>query len=157
MVSVTNYFKRFFSVFKQGLTPKALALSVTVALVVTAFPFYGLVTIVLTSLALRFKLNLALMLTLSYLVEPLKLLLVIPFINLGASIVGLEPTFTSLNAIQNVIKMESLTNIITLLSVDFTSGILGWLVTVIPLSFLFYYSFKWILCMKQSCKTVILE
>ena len=136
MVIATNYFKRFFSVFKQGLTPKALALSVTVALVVTVFPFYGLVTIVLTSLALRFKLNLAIMLTLSYLVEP---------------------TFTSLSAIQSVIKMESFTNIITLLSVDFTSGILGWLVTVIPLSFLFYYSFKWILCMKQSCKTVILE
>ena len=136
MVIATNYFKRFFSVFKQGLTPKALALSVTVALVVTAFPFYGLVTIVLTSLALRFKLNLAIMLTLSYLVEP---------------------TFTSLSAIQSVIKMESFTNIITLLSVDFTSGILGWLVTVVPLSFLFYYSFKWILCMKKGCKTVILE
>jgi uncharacterized protein (DUF2062 family) len=150
MLAVKYYFKRLLSVFKQGISPKALSLSVTICLVVTVFPFYGLVTIILTSLALRFKLNLPLMLTLSYLIEPLKLVLIIPFINLGASIVGLEPTFTSLNTIQHIIKTETPTNIITFLSVDFTSGILGWFVIVTPLSIIFYFGFKWVLCLKKS-------
>ena len=155
MQSLKFYISKIKAVFQQGLSPKSMALSITISLIVTAFPVFGLSTIVLTALALRFKLNLALTLTLSYLIEPLKLLLIIPFINLGAFIIDSNPTFTSINAIQNVIETEVFMDIITLLYLDISFGILGWFVTVIPLSFIFYRSLKWLLLKQQNNKNAI--
>ena len=82
-----NFIKRFLEKFekilKEGLTANQLALSISISLLITVFPIFGMTTIILTAIAIPLKINLSITLLLSYLVEPLKLFLILPFIHMG--------------------------------------------------------------------------
>ena len=88
LIKTWNKFK---ALLKQGLTPKQLAISIVVSALVSIFPIFGISTIVLTCIAIPFKLNLPIMIAFSYIIEPLKFLVLIPFINLGAIIFSRLP------------------------------------------------------------------
>lgn len=68
---------------KEGISPRQLAWSFTLAFLIGIFPIMGTCNIIITLVALRFKLNLALMILISYLVYPVQILLFVPFIRLG--------------------------------------------------------------------------
>ncbi|WP_195871850.1 DUF2062 domain-containing protein [Winogradskyella marina] len=132
------------ALLKQGLTPKQLALSVVVSAVVSVFPIFGVSTIVLTCLALSFRLNLPVMIVFSYIIEPLKLLVLIPFINIGASVIGTEHTLLSFNAIKTSYD-TSFWGTVGELSYELLCGSIGWLLTAIPLGIVIYFILKGIL------------
>ena len=75
---------------KEGLTPKQLALSIVISVLVSVFPIFGVSTIVLTALAVPLKLNLPIMIAVSYVAEFLKALLIIPFITVGGLFFGAD-------------------------------------------------------------------
>ncbi|MBF8150588.1 DUF2062 domain-containing protein [Winogradskyella sp. F6397] len=135
---------KFMALLKQGLTPKQLALSVVVSAVVSVFPIFGVSTIVLTCLALSFRLNLPVMIVFSYIIEPLKLLVLIPFINIGASVIGTEHTLLSFNAIKTSYD-TSFWGTVGELSYELLCGSIGWLLTAIPLGIVIYFILKGIL------------
>lgn len=138
-------YEKLVNVFKQGLTPKQLALTITVAIVVSLFPVFGITTVVLTVIALRFKLNLPIMIILSYAIEPIKVLLLIPFIRIGGTIFGTEHTLLDLASIKESFKNNSLLETIGNLTFEVVCGFAGWSILVIPLSIPFYFILKFIL------------
>jgi len=133
--------EKFKALFKQGLTPKQLALSITVAIVVSLFPIFGISTIVLAALAVRFKLNLPIMIALSYIVEPIKAILFVPFINIGETLFGTEHTLLTFQAIKASYDLSFWTTVKSL-SYELLCGFAGWTLTVLPISILLYFLLK---------------
>lgn len=76
------------ALLKQGISPSALALSVAFGIAVGIFPVLGVSTILLTVIALALRLNLPAIQLVNYLVSPLQLLLIIPFVRVGEHLVG---------------------------------------------------------------------
>ena len=147
-------YEKLVNVFKQGLTPKQLALSLIVSTVISLFPIFGITTIILTVLALRLKLNLPIMIIVSYVVEPLKVLLIIPLIKLGGNIFGKEHTLLDLASIKLSLQENTTLETIGSLSYELICGFAGWFITVIPLSIPAYFLVKFILGLFMKKKAV---
>ncbi|WP_179338734.1 DUF2062 domain-containing protein [Winogradskyella ludwigii] len=149
LIKIWNKFK---ALLKQGLTPKQLALSLVVSALVSVFPIYGISTIALTCIALPFRLNLPIMIAFSYIIEPLKLLVLIPFINIGASVFGTEHTLLSFDAIKTSYN-TSFWSTARQLSYELLCGSVGWILTAIPLGIVLYFILKGILTYLDQLKT----
>lgn len=151
---ILKIWEKLKDVFKQGLTPKQLALSIVIAILVSVFPIFGISTIVLTSIALPLRLNLPIMIALSYTLEPLKYLVVIPFINIGARVFGAEHTLLSYEAIKNSYKI-SFFETAKALSYELLCGFAGWAITAIPLGILLYFILKGFFVYYNKRKNII--
>jgi len=77
------------NLLRQGMTPHKLAATVALGTMVGVVPALGVTTVLSTALAARFRLNIAATVLISYLVQPLQLLLAIPFIRLGINLFGM--------------------------------------------------------------------
>lgn len=75
----------------QGLSPRLLALSLAVGLVVGIFPVLGTTTVLCTIAAAAFRLNLIAVQTVHFLMTPVQLLLIIPFVRVGEWVLGKAP------------------------------------------------------------------
>lgn len=84
----SGFFKKFKSFFTQGASPKALAASSTIGVVMGIFPVIGVTTLMMGAISVRWKLNLPLMLAVSYLIYPLQIVLMIPFVRVGEWLTG---------------------------------------------------------------------
>ena len=149
LITIWNKFKEL---FKQGLTPKQLALSIVISTLVTIFPIFGISTIVLTCIALPFKLNLPIIIGFSYIVDPLKYLVLIPFINFGGRILGYKHTLLTYEAIKASYDI-SFFDTVKALSFELLCGTIGWTITAIPLGVMLYYLLKVILTYFYKLKT----
>jgi uncharacterized protein (DUF2062 family) len=89
------------TLLKQGLGPKELAVSISVAILFGVFPIYGTTTIILAFLAIRMRLNMPIMMAVSYLLTPVQILLIIPFVRLGESLFGFETLGMDMETFQN--------------------------------------------------------
>jgi uncharacterized protein (DUF2062 family) len=132
---------RLIKLFKQGLSPRDLALSIVVSLLVTVFPFLGLDTIVLTSIALPMRLNLPIMIAISYIATPLKFLLLIPFINFGGYVFGVDHTLLTLESITESFNSGFFSTVKSL-SYELLCGFIGWAVFAIPVAIVAFYILK---------------
>lgn len=139
-----SIYQKVINAFKQGLSPKELALSISVGIIISIFPIFGITTIVLTGIAVYFKLNLPIMIILSYIFEPVKILLIIPFINIGARIFNTEHTLLSLEAIEASYKISFIKTVVSLWY-EVVCGFAGWFVFAVPLSIPFFFLLKWVL------------
>lgn len=75
----------------QGLSPRLLAFSLAVGLVVGIFPVLGTTTVLCTLVAAAFRLNLVAVHTVHFLMTPVQLLLIIPFVRVGEWVLGKAP------------------------------------------------------------------
>ena len=143
-----NFLKKTWSklivLFKQGLSPKQLALSLVISMLVSIFPMYGISTIILTFIALPLKLNLPIMIVVSYIAEPIKIVLLIPFINVGAWFFGVEHSLLTFEAIK-LSYNESFIKTLKALSYELLCGFIGWALIAIPLGILSYFILKGVL------------
>ncbi len=150
-----EYFKKIgsklLSLFKQGLSPKQLALSISISILISIFPIFGITTIVLTCIALSLKLNLPIAIALSYIAEPLKLLLLIPFINIGANLLGTKHTLITFQAIKTSYQTDFFKTL-SFLSYELLCGAVGWAITAIPFLIVFYLFLEMVL--KFSSKQI---
>lgn len=85
---LTRTSKPLVALMKQGATPEKLALSLACGLTIGSFPLLGTTTAICTGLALAFRLNLPVMLLGNFVVYPLQLALIVPFILLGERLFG---------------------------------------------------------------------
>jgi uncharacterized protein (DUF2062 family) len=67
----------------KGITPQRLALTLALGVAVGCIPVVGIPTLVCAALALCLRLNLPAIQAANYLVMPLQLLLIVPFIRIG--------------------------------------------------------------------------
>jgi uncharacterized protein (DUF2062 family) len=106
---IREYAKRYImspivALLRQGLTPQKLALSMTSGIVIGTFPIIGTTTAICTMAAILLRLNFLVVQLGNWLVYPLEILLVVPFIIMGEYLFGspstLDPThlFTFLRA-----------------------------------------------------------
>lgn len=123
--------------FKQGFSPKQLAKSIALAFLIGIFPIYGTTSLILTFLAIRLKLNLPLILSVNYLLTPVQLLMIIPFVRAGEFIFGFESVDLSLEGLQAAFQAGYFEAII-LFADRLAIAIGAWALIGIPLFLLVY-------------------
>lgn len=82
-----------------GTTPEKLALTCALGVVVGTLPVWGITTWLCFLLAAIFRINVIILQLINYLLYPVQLILIIPFIQLGAFVFGVEPLPYSLSEI----------------------------------------------------------
>ena len=124
---------KIIALFKQGLTPIELAQSIIVSGLISTIPILGVSTFLLTALSLKRKLNLPIMIAQSYLLWPIQVIMIIPFINIGEFIFSVPKTNHSA---QEIIASFQNSFFATLshLSFELLCGFGGWLLTAVPFS-----------------------
>jgi uncharacterized protein (DUF2062 family) len=90
---IQGFFKRYvsspiISFLRHGLTPQILALSMASGIIIGTFPLVGTTTAICTMAAILFRMNLLVTQLGNWLVYPIQLLLVVPFIMLGQYLFG---------------------------------------------------------------------
>ena len=111
---------------RQGLAPRDLALCLALGTGVGLFPVLGVSTPALTIIALWRKLNLAAIQLVSWVLAPVQLLLIIPFMRLGEWVSGAEPQPLTIEAGLAILAEGALHAIVTLWDAIVHASI-GWI------------------------------
>ncbi|AFK05493.1 hypothetical protein Emtol_0221 (plasmid) [Emticicia oligotrophica DSM 17448] len=125
--------------FRQGLSTLEIIKSVVISILMTIIPFYGLTTIALTTISVKFKLNLPLMLAVSYIATPLQIMLFLPFIHVGEYVFGVKHSLLNIKDIQESFETGFFTTI-EKLSFELLCGLSGWILVAFPLAIITYYT-----------------
>jgi uncharacterized protein (DUF2062 family) len=121
------------ALFKQGLTARELTESIVAAGIISIIPILGISTFMITTLSLKRKLNLPIMLSLSYLMWPLQILLILPFIKLGEFIFSVHaPNHTVEEIIHSF--QTGFFNTISHLSFELLCGLGAWFLIAVPVA-----------------------
>ena len=124
---------KIIALFKQGLSAKEIAQSILVAALISIIPILGVSTFLITMLSIKWKLNLPIMIALSYVMWPVQIVLIIPFISIGAAIFGVPQSEHSIDEI--VLSFQnSFFNTLSNLSFELLCGFGGWLLTAVPVA-----------------------
>lgn len=122
---------------KQGITPEKLAITVSLGTLVALFPVPGTTTALCAGIALWLRLNMPAIQFVNYVLWPLQLLLIIPFIKAGEWMIGWVHLPLSLAEIQTLFETDWLEGIRVLWR-SLLQGVIVWLVVSIPASALAY-------------------
>jgi len=128
----------------QGITPDKIALSVAVGIVLGIFPVLGSTTILCAAAALIFQLNLPAIQVVNYLIYPLQLFLLVPFIRMGEKLFRIAPLQLSLTQILAMVRSD-LPHAISTLWLAEVHAMWAWLLIGSPAIFLIYFLLSWAL------------
>ena len=128
-----NIFQKIKKPFQQGLDANEVTKAIIVSLLFTVFPVFGVTTILLTFMAIKFKLNLPVMIIISYVATPLQFVLFLPFIHIGETIFNIHHTLLTVQEIKNAFDISFWKTIQDLL-LELICGISGWLLVALPIS-----------------------
>lgn len=140
---------RIKTALKKGLTPHQLALSISLAVLLTLFPIYGITILIFTLITVPLRLNLSIMIAVNFLIEPLRFILFLPLMEIGLSVLGKPPIPFNLETLRRNFENGILQSL-DAFSQAFLHAFIGWVTVVIPLSFVLYVSLKMIF--KQAKK-----
>ena len=90
----------------MGSTPERLALSIALGIALGLVPALGITTLLCTLAAFLFRLNLPAIQLVNYIVYPLQLALLIPFIRAGEWLFGAESLHLSFELFQRMMKED---------------------------------------------------
>ena len=121
------------ALFKQGLSPILLSQSIIVSGALSIIPILGVSTFILTALSIKKKLNLPIMIAISYLMWPIQILLIIPIIRVGEFIFSVTSSHHTAEEIINSFQ-NNFSQTLNHLSFELLCGLGGWLLTVVPVS-----------------------
>ena len=125
------------NLFKQGISPEKLSLSIAFGAVIGILPILGATTLICAAIAVVLRLNLPAIQLFNYLLYPLQIFLLIPFISLGAFIfqVDLPPlTVQELSALFQQDFWGSITSFFE----TALYAIVAWLLVCTPLFVVIY-------------------
>ncbi len=114
------------ALLRMGITPEKLGQSLAFGSVIGVFPVLGVPTPLLTVLALWLRLNLPAIQLVNYLVSPLQLLLIIPFVRVGETLLGAPPQPLTVTAGLELLQNGALQAIVLLWDAIVHAAI-GWL------------------------------
>ena len=140
------------ALFKQGLTPIQLTQSIIVSALISIIPILGVSTFLLTVLSIKRNLNLPIMIAISYIMWPIQLLMIIPFVNIGEFIFSIPQ---SNHSAQEIIAsfQESFFGTLSRLSFELLCGFGGWLLTAVPFFTLVYLVSNFLISKFSPSKT----
>lgn len=133
-----RWVQKFLDLFKQGLTPKELAISVTAAVLLGIIPIVGISTALIAFTALKFRLNAALMIAVSYIVYPFQFALFVPYLKFGEWMFNVEGSGLTLDSMKEAFSnnlLEALGSLWIANLCAFTS----WVITSIPIVMVLYF------------------
>ena len=116
-------------------------MSVAFGIGIGIFPVLGISTVLLTLLALGLRLNMPAIQLVNYLMYPLQLLLIIPFVRLGERVLGAAPQPISIAGVRALIE-HGLGQAIRQLSAALIHATIGWLVIGPALIYLLFRVLK---------------
>ena len=105
---------------------------------ISIIPILGVSTFIITTISLKSKLNLPVMIALSYLMWPIQILLIIPFIRVGEFIFSVHTKNHSLDEIITSFQ-TSFFQTLSRLSFELLCGFGGWLFTAVPIALGTYF------------------
>lgn len=146
---VTKVIAPFKSVLTQGITPKKLAFTISLGTSIGIFPVIGSTTLICTIIALSLRLNMVILQAINYLMYPLQLIAIVPFVLIGNRIMGISTEFNIQIIIENFQK-DFLKALAVFWNVIF-AGVLGWLITM-PLLFVVVYLISYFVLKKLLAK-----
>jgi uncharacterized protein (DUF2062 family) len=76
---------------RQGTTPRGLALTCALGVVIGMFPIFGTTTLLCFAVAFILRLNVPLIQLVNYVTTPLQLIMMVWFIKIGTSFFGMSP------------------------------------------------------------------
>ncbi len=120
------------SLLKQGVSPERLSLSIAFGTVIGILPVLGATTLICAAIAVALRLNLPAIQLFNYLVYPLQIFLLIPFISLGAFIFQVDlPPFT----VQELIALfqQDFWGSIASFFETILYAVIAWLLVCVPL------------------------
>jgi uncharacterized protein (DUF2062 family) len=114
---------------RQGISPRRLALTLALGFAIGCFPVVGIPTALCALLALALRLNLPAIQAANYLVMPLQLVLIVPFVRLGGWLLASGP-----NRVTNAGGLLHASPINVLFGLGGLAGhaMLAWLVLAVP-------------------------
>jgi len=129
-----------YEAFRQGLTPHKLAFTCAAGVVVGIFPVFGTTTILCLGIALVFSLNIPVIQLVNYLVAPLQLFFIIPFIKVGTLVFHLNPFPYDTDQLIFMFRNDFVL-LLKEVGLGLLLGIGVWATFSIPLFFVLYYLF----------------
>jgi uncharacterized protein (DUF2062 family) len=129
---------------KQGLSPTKLAIVLALGTTFSVFPVLGTTTILCTTAALMLRLNLPAIQVANYLAFPVQVALFFPFVEIGERITGQTLIDISRETMVSAFNagffhaLSELSNYLIL-------ACIGWVLSSVPIFFIFYFLFKIIL------------
>ena len=121
----------------QGVTPEKIALSLAFGIALGIFPVLGSTTVVCAAAALVFGLNLPAIQLVNWLIYPMQLFLLVPFIRMGEKLFRVASLQFSLAQILTMVRADLPHAVSTLWRAE-VHAICGWSLTGPPAIFLLY-------------------
>jgi uncharacterized protein (DUF2062 family) len=146
MSGIADLFQRrvlapLLQLLRQGVTPEKLALSVALGAIVAVVPVLGVSTVVCAVLAFRLRLNMPAIQLVNYLLTPVQLLLIIPFLRLGERLAG-APRFEVTLESSLALLSRGVVSAVRLLWSAIAHATLGWLALAPVGAALLYFTFR---------------
>lgn len=112
----------------QGITPEKIALSLAFGIVLGTFPVLGSTTVLCAAAALVFELNLPAIQLVNYLIYPMQLFLLVPFLRIGEKLFHAHALQFSLAQILSMLRADMPHAVATLWLAE-VHAICAWLLT----------------------------
>ncbi len=125
------------ALLRQGTAPRELALCLALGVVIAIVPILGVSTALCAAVALALRLNLGAIQLVNYLLAPLQLLLIIPFVRLGERLLGAEPQPLSIRASLELLE-GGVMNAVVVLWDAIVHAALAWILVAPALTWLLY-------------------
>ena len=123
---------------QRGTSPRKLAFTFALGVVVGIFPVWGISTWVCFGLAILFRINVVILQLVNYLVFPLQLTLIVPFIKIGTWIFSLKPFPYEPEELLDMFRADFLL-VLKETGLSIMVGIGVWSVVAVPLFLTIFY------------------
>jgi len=128
-------------VSRKGLTAESLAFSITIGIISGLFPVIGATTLISVLLTLLFRQNILVVQSVQWILGLLQVMLIIPFMKLGAVILNQQAVHINMHQINLAFQTGFFSGIRTI-GVFQLYAILTWIILAIPASAISYFAIK---------------
>jgi uncharacterized protein (DUF2062 family) len=122
----------------QGITPRKIALTLALGVVLGLFPVMGSTSLLCAGAAVALRLNLPAIQAVNYVMYPLQLLMIVPFIRAGEYLFRANQTTLTLAQMIGLMKHEGIWQAMHTLWILAVQGIAAWLLAA-PVAFGIFY------------------
>lgn len=133
----------FVLALRQGMTPRKLALTCAFGVVIGIFPIFGTTTLLCLGVAILFRLNIPIIQLVNYLIAPLQLILILPFIKIGTFLFGLDPFPFTADQLLSMFRNDFWL-VLKEAGIALAIGVGVWTMLSIPLFFLLFFMCYWL-------------
>lgn len=142
---------------RQGLSSEKLALSFTIGIIGGSFPVIGLTSAVSLLFLMLLKQNFTIVQAMNWIAAPIQLVMIIPFMRLGAIVLFKDNLSITLGHIIKAFEPGTWEGLKTV-GLLHLYGMLGWIIIALPagviLYFFFFFLFSYLKRVKQSAKAL---